>query len=115
MFFKEKVKWIRIASSKDELENAIPMNRLKVFQTHAGAVCIGKNEYGLHAVRNKCPHQGFSFEGGWCTDDKKIVCPIHRYGFDTDTGRGGGSAVRVYKLDYREDGVYVGITSNPLF
>jgi|SRR5690606_9040480 len=113
--FKRRVKWILIADSTKTLSDKIPMNRVTVFNVDGYAICIGKNKNGLFAAKNKCPHEGYSFKGGWCTDDNKFVCPVHRYGFDVLTGRGGGTYVNIYKIEERESGVFVGIEFTSLF
>ena len=109
MFFKQKVRWVRIADTLSALESRIEMNHVLVIERDGYRICLGRNSQGVHAVKDKCPHQGYSFKGGGCSEDGKMICPIHRYGFDVKTGRGGGSAVPVYPLEEREDGVYAGI------
>ena len=42
----------------------------------------------------------------------EIVCPLHRYSFDLETGKatsGGAFAIKLYPIKTTEDGVYVGI------
>ena len=113
--FKRRVKWIRIAESKDTLSKMVALNRVTIFNVDGYAICIGKNISGLYAVKNKCPHEGYGFNGGWCTDEGKFVCPVHRYGFDVETGRGGGTYVKTYALEERPEGMYVGIDYLSIF
>jgi 3-phenylpropionate/trans-cinnamate dioxygenase ferredoxin subunit len=93
----------------------IPMNGLRIFKFEGKEVCVGRNQEGFHAIKNKCPHQGYSFSGGACSDSGKMVCPIHRYGFDLKTGRGAGSAVDVYSFETKEDGLYVVVSYVSIF
>jgi len=109
MIFKRKIKWVKIADSLKELEDSTEMNRLKIINVHGKSICIGKNSTGLYAVKNKCPHEGYSFKGGWCSEENKIICPVHRYGFDVETGRGGGTYVDVYQIVEKDDGLFIGI------
>lgn len=113
--FSKKVKWIKIASSKEELDNLVPLNEIKILNKEGNAICIGRNSKGFYAMKDKCPHQGYSFKGGACTESDKMVCPVHRYGFDVNTGRGGGDAAIVYNIDYRQDGVFVGLSYFSIF
>ncbi len=65
----------------------------------------------LHAVLDQCPHQGRSFEGGWC-DEGYLVCPWHRFHFDPATGanRTGGTAnVPVFQAEEVPEGVRIGV------
>lgn len=64
----------------------------------------------LRAVLDRCPHQGKSFEGGWC-EDGFLVCPWHRFAFDPVTGRSRTGAtvnVEVFEVDERPDRVLMG-------
>lgn len=64
----------------------------------------------LHALLDQCPHQGRSFEGGWC-DEGFLVCPWHRFHFDPVTGRsrtGSTANVPVYPVEERPGGVRIG-------
>ncbi len=65
----------------------------------------------LRALLDICPHQGRSFEGGWC-DEGYIVCPFHRMHFDPVTGEnkfGATSKVQVFPVEERDNATYVGI------
>ncbi len=115
MLFKRRTKHYKIAASENVLSDMIPMNGIRVFTFEGREVCVGRNADGFHAIKNKCPHQGYSFAGGACSDSGKMVCPIHRYGFDLKTGRGGGSAVDVYKIEVKADGVYLELRYTSIF
>src|SRR5438309_12019439 len=40
----------------------------------------------IFAISSTCPHWGLPLELGRLTDDCGIVCPLHRSGFDLETG-----------------------------
>jgi len=74
-------------------------------------ICLGKNTNGYFAVQNHCPHAGAEMNFGFIENDR-LICPFHRYSFDTVTGRSlpsQGEALKVYPLEMREDGLYIGI------
>ncbi len=73
-------------------------------------ICWVKQDGRLHALVDRCPHQGAALSHGWCADGL-LVCPIHRYRFDPATGRGldgEGERAEVLPVDVRPDGVYLG-------
>ena len=73
-------------------------------------VCWVRKEGRLHALIDRCPHQGAALSFGWC-EDGLLVCPLHRYRFDPVTGRcldGEGERAEVIPLEIRSDGVYLG-------
>jgi 3-phenylpropionate/trans-cinnamate dioxygenase ferredoxin subunit len=79
-------------------------------------LCLVRNGGRLHALLDRCPHQGSSFIGGWC-EGGAIICPMHRMGFDLATGRsrsGGMDSAEVFTVEERADGVYVGFAYTTL-
>lgn len=78
------------------------------------AIRFLRSRGGLHALADQCPHQGKSFEGGWCDTEGLLVCPWHRFAFDPVTGRskhGSCANVEVVPLAERDDGLYLGFQS----
>ncbi len=78
---------------------------------HGHILRLVRTEAGLFAMEDKCPHQGRSFEGGWC-EDGHLVCPWHRFAFDPATGRARrGSTVNIatFPTEQRPDGLYIGL------
>jgi len=74
-------------------------------------ICLIKHQSRLYAVQNTCPHAGGILSGGWCKHGH-IICPIHRYEYDLQTGRGAagqGDYIDIYPVEEREDGVYIGL------
>lgn len=74
-------------------------------------LCLVKNKGEIHILQNTCPHAGGILSGGWC-DKGNLVCPIHRYEYDLNTGKGAagqGDYIDVYPTEFREDGLYVGM------
>jgi nitrite reductase/ring-hydroxylating ferredoxin subunit len=73
-------------------------------------LCLIKQGLEIHVVQNSCPHAGGILSGGWCKEGH-IVCPIHRFEYDLETGRGAagqGDYIDIYPTQMREDGLYVG-------
>ena len=74
-------------------------------------LCLLRNENKIHLVQNMCPHAGGILSGGWC-ENGKLICPIHRYGYGLENGRGAegqGDYINVYPLREEADGWYAGI------
>lgn len=113
--FKRKTKWIKIIGSFKELESRISLNSIHVFKAQGYDICVGRNSKGFYAIKDKCPHQGYSFKGGACSETDKFVCPIHRYGFNVHDGSGAGTAGIIYPIEERPDGVYVGVNYFSIF
>ncbi|MBC7565639.1 MAG: Rieske (2Fe-2S) protein [Pedobacter sp.] len=73
-------------------------------------LCLVKDHGKLYAVENSCPHAGGILSGGWCKNGN-IICPIHRWEYSLENGRGAsgqGDYVNTYPVEVRNDGTYIG-------
>jgi len=114
---EKQLEWFRVAEG-DEL----PSGRVMTVTagTHSMALTNIDGEYT--AMDNRCPHQGGPLgEGsieigndGQCW----LRCPWHGWDFDPKTGLPPGghedSGQRLYPVDVREDGIYVGLAADPV-
>ena len=76
-------------------------------------ICLVGYEDKIYALSARCPHAGGDLTQGWCKE-KKLICPVHRYSYDLDTGKGSAGQndyIDTYPVEIRDDGVYVGISS----
>ena len=83
---------------------------LKEVQVAGKEVCIVRTKGDTKACAAKCPHAGARMAQGYIDALGHIVCPLHRYRFELDRGRnvsGEGYYMKVYRVEEREDGVYV--------
>ena len=111
MFFKRAIKWYKVFDSLVAAEQQVRMNATQTIQVNGRKICFARTTQGIFAVNDKCPHNGASLGNGYCTAENSIVCPLHRYHFDLQTGRaksGVGDVVDTYPIEIREDGVYIG-------
>ena len=58
------------------------------------------------AIVDNCPHQNKSMEGAICEHDF-IVCPIHKYKFSKNTGKGHGLSLDLLEVEIIEDEVFL--------
>ncbi len=104
--------WIKIFETETEFENYVQPNKFIVFQLRGEKICVTRTAKGAYAVQDKCPHNGASLSQGFCSQKNEIICPLHRYSFDLDSGKatsGGAYALKTYPIQIKTDGVYVGI------
>ena len=109
------VEWYRVAGL-DEL----PDGRVKTVTAGTTSLALTRIEGRFTAMDNRCPHQGGPLgEGsievggdGQCW----LRCPWHGWDFDPTTGRPPGghedSGQRLYPVEQREDGIYVGLPAD---
>lgn len=100
------MRWIHIAV------DSIPEgNGIRKIRVAGKTICLISYSGALYATSLRCPHAGADLSRGWC-EEGRLICPYHRRAFDLRTGRGDagqGDYVRVYPLEQREDGWYIGV------
>lgn len=102
--FKKKVKKIKLCSRA--AFEALEENKLYPLKKEGYNLLYFKHKGACYVFKNKCPHQGYAFDGGYCSEAGKLVCPIHQYGFDIENGRGAGTAARKYESLLEGDTYY---------
>jgi nitrite reductase/ring-hydroxylating ferredoxin subunit len=108
--------WHRIAGSIDEIP--FSQNGLTEIVVSGKPVCLSLHNDQLHACTQKCPHAGTPLSEGWLDAAGNIVCPNHHYKFSMQNGRnvsGEGYFLKIFPVELREDGVFVGFPATSLF
>lgn len=104
--FSDKTKKYRIADSREEFIKNFPETNELEKHFPFGEVLFVKKENEIYAFINDCPHQGQKMQG--CTiEDGRVTCPVHKYKFDTETGRGHGLYLEFYPLEENEEGFFL--------
>lgn len=105
-----KYTWIKIANASDEF--VFGENNLLRLSVNGRAICLAKTAEGIKAFSNKCPHAGAELSEGKLDHRGNIVCCKHNYHFNLTHGRDAlneGYFLKIYPVEEREDGVYVGM------
>ena len=109
----KKFKWIKVADSAMELQ--WQNNNLLVIEVNGKKITLARKEDRLFACAYKCPHAGGVLADGFIDATGNVVCPLHRYKFNLLNGRnvsGEGYYLKVFPVEEREDGVFVGFEEN---
>ena len=112
----KKLEWHRIADV-DEL----PEGRVKTATAGTHSVALTHIDGEYFAMANRCPHQGGPLGEGSIEKGKDgecvLRCPWHGWDFDPKTGLPPGghkdSGQTIYPLDVRDDGIYLGLETDP--
>ena len=103
----ERWKWIRV---RDPVVLQLREGAVVRSMVGSAQICWVRHDGQLHALEDRCPHQGAALSFGQL-EDGLLVCPLHRYRFDPATGRspdGEGERAVLVPLEIRVDGVYLG-------
>jgi nitrite reductase/ring-hydroxylating ferredoxin subunit len=104
-----QIHWIKIADNSQEL--GLNAEGLMEWEVNGKTLCIARHSDRLLACASKCPHAGGHLSEGYVDALGNIVCPLHRYKFNMETGRnvtGEGYYLKTYPVELRPDGVYIG-------
>lgn len=104
---RKKLRWYRLFESDHQLEELFGAKDAVVHRFMFGEILFVRSTSGVHAFKNRCPHQNKPLDDCKVIGER-IVCPFHQYHFSCEDGRGHGLYVDKYKLEFREDGVYLG-------
>jgi len=102
------VKWHKVPGIEDKGQPFI-----KKVKAGNKTVCLVGYEGKVFALSYRCPHAGGDLSYGWCNNGK-LVCPIHRYSFDLQTGKGSegqNDYIDSFPVKIEDGEIYVGIYS----
>lgn len=100
--------WFKIAESLAEINFSV--NGLAEVEVNEKKLCIGIHNNQIFACTQKCPHAGGILANGYLDAIGNLVCPLHRYKFNTKNGRnisGEGFFLKTFRIEEREDGIYI--------
>jgi 3-phenylpropionate/trans-cinnamate dioxygenase ferredoxin subunit len=107
---EKKFRWIKIADNKESL--CFPANNILEIKVEEKKICIASTISGLKACTAKCPHAGGDLADGKLDKKGNIVCPVHGYIFNFNTGRDTnfeGYFLKTYPIKEAMDGLFIGI------
>jgi 3-phenylpropionate/trans-cinnamate dioxygenase ferredoxin subunit len=113
---EKKYTWHKVADGINELDFAD--NNIAITEINGKKICVGKFHNCFFAFAYKCPHAGGILAEGFIDARGNIVCPVHRYRYDIQTGRnssGEGYYLSHWPMELRPDGVYIGMEEKGSF
>jgi nitrite reductase/ring-hydroxylating ferredoxin subunit len=87
-------------------------NDIALVTVNGRELCIVRRNNQLYACAAKCPHAGGMLTEGYVDALGNIVCPVHHYRFNLETGRdtgGEGYFLKKYQIEQSPDGIYIKI------
>jgi 3-phenylpropionate/trans-cinnamate dioxygenase ferredoxin subunit len=108
--------WHKIAESIAEINFAA--NGLANITVAGKTIILALHNNEIFACTQKCPHAGGILADGYLDAVGNIVCPLHRYKYSLQNGinvSGEGFFLKTFKVDVREEGVFVHVTDRGLF
>ena len=104
------MKVFHLGNSKLKVLEMLPENRIKKVQLgdqEIAVVRVGERVSGFHVF---CPHRGASLIQASLNIKGEIVCPLHQYRFDSQTGQaksGDCADLQTYACELSESGLKI--------
>lgn len=115
----KKFYWQRISDPVESIDELMFGNEIRTIEVGGKQICITVYQGRLHAFEHNCPHAGASLGQGWIDNDKgQVVCFLHRYAFDLETGANTINKecnLKVYPVMEDETGIYIGFKKPGIF
>ncbi len=113
---KQALDWYHVADV-----NELPSGRVKTVTAGTQSMALTYIDGEYYAMDNRCPHQGGPLGEGSIESGKDgqcwLRCPWHGWDFDPKTGLSPGghedSGQKLYPVEVREDGIYIGLEAEP--
>lgn len=86
--------------------------RGKRFIVNDKEVAVFKMDHKLFALYNVCPHQHFNFIYDGIIEKGCVICPIHGWRFELETGKNpdGGKSLETYPVKEINENVFVKVS-----
>ena len=113
---EKTLKWFKVADDLQSID--WQSNNLALVDVGGRKITLARKDNRVFACAHKCPHASGIFVDGFIDAVGNIVCPLHRYKFSLVNGRnvsGEGYYLKVYGIEERESGIFVGFEDNNLF
>jgi nitrite reductase (NADH) small subunit len=93
--------------------DALPVGQMREYEVDGIDIVVANVDGELHALVNRCPHQGGPLGRGRLDEEGVIWCPWHLWQFDARTGRSrfpeGYTRVTSFPVKVEDGQILVGI------
>jgi nitrite reductase/ring-hydroxylating ferredoxin subunit len=106
------MEWVKVFSSGREARERLKENVPQLLHVGEVSICLVLRESVIHAIENKCSHNGESLCKGKINYLGEVVCPWHGHRFNLKTGRECAERSRdlqIYPVMENDKGIFVGL------
>lgn len=106
------MKKFTLGKSKEEVFKLVPERVIKKVILGETTIGILRKGDSFHCFQAFCPHRGASLIQGNINSSGEIICPLHQYRFDLETGQvksGYCKDLDIYPNELTENGLDISI------
>jgi len=101
---------VKIFKSLEEANKMVLPQSIRLLKIGEKRICLINQDNNFHAIDDKCPHMGAPLHQGKLNGFGEVICPLHEYRFNVQTGTECASKcddVKNYKVIANEEGVFI--------
>lgn len=106
------MEWLKVFSGEQEALQRIQNNKPQLVIANGQRICLVNHNNRFFAVQDSCTHSGASLSQGSINYLGEVICPLHNYCFNLQTGQELSSRSRDlkrYPLKIDDSGFFIGI------
>jgi nitrite reductase/ring-hydroxylating ferredoxin subunit len=106
------MQWVKIFSGLEEAQSRLQHDKPQLVIIHGTRVMLVQHQSKFYATQNACTHSGASLSDGSINYLGEIICPLHNYQFDLQTGRecnGRSADLKTFPIKINDTGFFIGI------
>ncbi|WP_291784490.1 Rieske (2Fe-2S) protein [Cecembia sp.] len=99
-----------LGRTKKEVERLVPEGQIKTVRLGNTKICMSRIADNYFAFEQACPHRKADLGKGTINKFKEVICPLHEYRFDLETGRcnqANCSDLKIFKTEISEEGLKI--------
>nr|MBI1232009.1 Rieske 2Fe-2S domain-containing protein [Cytophagales bacterium] len=99
-----------LGNSIADVDRVFPDKKIRLVQLGDVKVCLVRFKDAFYAFEALCPHQMANLSEGMITPFGEVVCPLHHYRFDLNSGRvsnGNCRELRLFSAKLTESGLMI--------
>lgn len=99
-----------LGEDKNHAYQILPEGIIKEVQVGTAKICLVRLKEEVHAFEHLCPHQSASLKDGKVNSYGEVICPLHHYRFELQTGdvkSGSCPSLKIYKANITEVGIEI--------
>lgn len=106
------MEWLKVFSGEQEALQRVVHNKPQLVIANGQRICLINHHNRFFAVQDSCTHSGASLSQGLVNYLGEIICPLHNYCFNLQTGQELSSRSRdlkTYPIKIDDSGFFIGI------
>jgi nitrite reductase/ring-hydroxylating ferredoxin subunit len=106
------MQWVKIFSGEEEARQRLQINKPQLVIANGKRICLITRANTFYAVQDSCSHNGESLSKGHINYLGEVICPLHNYCFDPQTGRemqSRSADLKSYPIKIDDSGFFIGV------